>query len=60
MTKAKAFAILKQRLSERNSTDGIIPVSKQDIQEEVEMLDSFHAHQSNKKTSRNALTSDEG
>ena len=60
MNKKESLAYLKRRNAELDSvTDAVIPASKRDINEEMELMDSFHEHQRDKKTSKTILTSDE-
>jgi hypothetical protein len=63
MTKLESMTYLKRKLeqqrAEESVSDAIIPFSKRDVNEELELMDSFNEHRRDKKTSKNNLTSDE-
>ena len=60
MTKSESLAYIKRRMTELDAvTDAVIPVSKRDIREEMELMESFQEHQRDKQSSHKSLTSDE-
>jgi hypothetical protein len=61
MTKSERLEYIKRKMTEMETvTDAVIPPSKRDIREELELMDSFQEHQRDKKKLKNHLTSDEG
>jgi hypothetical protein len=60
MTKSEQLTYLKRKFkSAEMVTDAILPVSKQDIHDEMGLMDSVREYELDKKTSKKALTSDE-
>ena len=63
MNKLERLEYIKKKLdgtAKEIVTDAIIPFSKRDVREEMELMDSFREHQLDKKTLKKQLTSDEG
>lgn len=59
MTKEERLAYMKERFPQLEDSIGEIPLSKRDIRESVEELDSFREHTRDQVSQREALTSDE-
>lgn len=59
MTKEERLAWIKQRHEASQDAVGKLPISKREIRETVEELDSFREFQRDKQTASEALTSDE-
>ena len=59
MTKEERLAYMKERFPQLEDSIGEIPLSKRDIRESVEELDSFREHTRDRVSQREGLTSDE-
>ncbi len=61
MDKAARLAYMKKRFPQLEAmSDAVIPLSRRDIRESVEDLDSFREYKRDQQTAKEALTSDEG
>jgi hypothetical protein len=62
MMKEQRLEYMRKRFPqlEENLTDAVIPMSKRDVQETVGEMDSFREFVRDKRTNKQALTSDEG
>jgi len=62
MNKEARLEMIKNRFRKLKEAELFIgiPMTKRDIKETVEELDSFQEHQRDKKSNQMALTSDEG
>jgi hypothetical protein len=59
MTKEERLQMIKDRHQASQDVVGEIPISKREIRETVEELDSFREYARDRKTESEALTSDE-
>jgi len=60
MKKEDRLKWIKQRHEELMDIAGDMPISPGELHEEVESLESYREYTRDKKTSKDALTSDEG
>lgn len=59
MTKAQRLEYMKKRFAElEEMSDAVLPVTKNDIEEEIHSMDTYREHIKDEATDHEALTSD--